>query len=275
MTTTNSRVNPEEFHARVYEICRLIPRGKVTTYGHIAKLAGHPSHSRLVGSALKFLGDPSVPWQRVISSSGAISDRGDGGEGARRQAERLVEEGVEVIEMMGGGVNVGGNRLSGPADRAHVGGGRWRVNFSNARGFGWFPDSVHLEMDEDAVQIEGSEEGSDEGNVSNDDGRQSRQDPPELNGEGGRGTEDTEERERRLDGVAARLEVKEEDDWDQDLTDDSGRAGPSRQTRIKRETRHDIEEEPIAASASQEDSGLRRSARLKRNMGAQVKPEPR
>lgn len=97
----------------MYELTRLIPRGMVTTYGHLARLAGYPSHSRLVGQALKFLG-PSivaaeeanggggpdagagvpgeageVPWFRVLSASGAISDRGDGGAGATRQAERL------------------------------------------------------------------------------------------------------------------------------------------------------------------------------------------
>jgi methylated-DNA-protein-cysteine methyltransferase-like protein len=49
------------------------------------------SDSRLVGQALKFLQAEDVPWQRVVSSSGAISDRGDGGEGANRQAERLRE----------------------------------------------------------------------------------------------------------------------------------------------------------------------------------------
>lgn len=38
---------------------------------------------------MKFLQADDVPWQRVISSSGAISDRGDGGQGARRQADRL------------------------------------------------------------------------------------------------------------------------------------------------------------------------------------------
>lgn len=101
----------------MYELTRLIPRGMVTTYGHLARLAGYPSHSRLVGQALKFLGpsivaaeaangggaagagagvgagEPGeageVPWFRVLSASGAISDRGDGGAGAARQAERL------------------------------------------------------------------------------------------------------------------------------------------------------------------------------------------
>lgn len=45
--------------------------------------------SRLVGQALKFVQAPDIPWQRVIGAGGTISDRGDGGEGAARQAERL------------------------------------------------------------------------------------------------------------------------------------------------------------------------------------------
>lgn len=94
--------------AHVYQIVRLIPSGHVTSYGHIARLAGSPSHSRMVGSALKYLQDDSVPWQRVIGASGAISERGDGGQGARRQADRLREEGVEVTEPQGAGVGVGG-----------------------------------------------------------------------------------------------------------------------------------------------------------------------
>lgn len=69
----------------------MIPPGNITTYGHIARLAGSPRHSRMVGAALKYLQDPTVPWQRVINSSGAISDRGDGGDAAARQAHRLRE----------------------------------------------------------------------------------------------------------------------------------------------------------------------------------------
>lgn len=52
----------------------------------------------MVGQALKYVQDPSVPWQRVVGSGGVISERGDGGEGAARQAARLADEGVEVIE---------------------------------------------------------------------------------------------------------------------------------------------------------------------------------
>jgi methylated-DNA-protein-cysteine methyltransferase related protein len=49
--------------------------------------------------ALKYLSpeaDPPVPWQRVISSSGKISSRGPGTDGAQRQREALEAEDVEV-----------------------------------------------------------------------------------------------------------------------------------------------------------------------------------
>lgn len=104
----------------------MIPYGHVTSYGHIAKLAGSPRHSRMVGAALRFLQDQTVPWQRVIASSGAISDRGDGGEGARRQAERLREEGVEVSDALGGGVSVN--------DPRYGTGGALRVSLAT---YGW------------------------------------------------------------------------------------------------------------------------------------------
>lgn len=40
-----------------------------------------------------------VPWQRIINASSTISPRGDGGAAARRQAERLREEGVAVTQV--------------------------------------------------------------------------------------------------------------------------------------------------------------------------------
>ncbi|KAI0291175.1 MGMT family protein [Multifurca ochricompacta] len=88
-----------EFHEAVYSIVRQIPQGKVTTYGHVAKLIDMPSYSRHVGQALKYLSpeaDPPVPWQRVVSSVGKISSRGPGTDGAQRQREALEAENVQV-----------------------------------------------------------------------------------------------------------------------------------------------------------------------------------
>ncbi|GFZ49458.1 hypothetical protein JCM24511_07578 [Saitozyma sp. JCM 24511] len=106
--------------AKTYELVRLIPLGMVTTYGHIAKLAGYPNYSRHVGNALKSLPPTSdIPWQRVISSKGLISPRGDQGQGVARQKDRLEQEGVEVETLAG----AGGERV-------------------DLRRWGWFPEEV-------------------------------------------------------------------------------------------------------------------------------------
>ncbi|KAH9475102.1 Alkyltransferase-like protein 1 [Psilocybe cubensis] len=98
-----------QFHAAVYDIVRTIPVARVTSYGHIAKLTGMPNHSRHVGQALKFLPpnvDPPIPWHRVISSAGTISSRGPGTDGAQRQRDALVAEGVEVVTGRTGDMRV-------------------------------------------------------------------------------------------------------------------------------------------------------------------------
>ena len=128
---------------QVYGLVRSIPVCRVTTYGkhfgtlsvrsyniysgHIAKLAGMPNHSRHVGQgkrlkfgfgyeidfslspALKFLPantQPPIPWHRVIGTTGTISSRGPGTDGARRRRDALVAEGVDVIEGLTGAFKV-------------------------------------------------------------------------------------------------------------------------------------------------------------------------
>lgn len=62
----------EIFKKQVWEITKLVPKGKVTSYGAIAKAVGFPNHSRHVGKAMG--GCPEdVPAHRVISSSGMLS----------------------------------------------------------------------------------------------------------------------------------------------------------------------------------------------------------
>jgi methylated-DNA-protein-cysteine methyltransferase-like protein len=81
-------------YARIYEIVRRIPRGRVATYGQVAGLAGLPGHARQVGYALHALVDDDVPWHRVINAQGKVSQRSDPGcDGYQR--ELLEEEGVE------------------------------------------------------------------------------------------------------------------------------------------------------------------------------------
>ena len=61
-------------HALILAAVRRIPRGRVATYGLIARLAGLPRQPRLVGYALRHA-DDTVPWHRVINVKGMISPR--------------------------------------------------------------------------------------------------------------------------------------------------------------------------------------------------------
>jgi methylated-DNA-protein-cysteine methyltransferase-like protein len=76
---------------RVYAIVRRIPRGRVGTYGQIARI-GRFSGARQVGYALYALTDgTAVPWHRVVNARGAISMPGASG---ITQRLRLEKEGV-------------------------------------------------------------------------------------------------------------------------------------------------------------------------------------
>ncbi|KXX78318.1 Alkyltransferase-like protein 1 [Madurella mycetomatis] len=143
------------FHA-VYSAVQEIPRGKVTSYGHIAKLVGtrmsrqiNPTclRPRQVGVCLKHLpSDPSarfnhdnVPWQRVINARGMISPRSQPS-GARNQATALEAEGVTVT--------------TGAL-------GELTVDFSQ---FGWFPRILPSEEAQGMVASDGDEDNVDEEN---------------------------------------------------------------------------------------------------------------
>ena len=78
----------------IYEIARRIPRGRVATYGDVARLSGNPRAAREVGRALSALGEVSdVPWWRIVNRHGTISCRSNGME---LQAELLRAEGIAV-----------------------------------------------------------------------------------------------------------------------------------------------------------------------------------
>jgi len=81
--------------AKIYRAVRTIPRGRVATYGQIARLAGVPRGARTVGWALRALSpraEPRVPWHRVVGAGGLISlPEGNGGE---EQRARLRVEGI-------------------------------------------------------------------------------------------------------------------------------------------------------------------------------------
>jgi methylated-DNA-protein-cysteine methyltransferase-like protein len=74
---------------RITSTIRSIPRGKVSTYGAVAKAAGFPGAARQVVAVLR--GAVGLPWQRVLGAGGAIKLRGDY---AFEQRFRLEAEGV-------------------------------------------------------------------------------------------------------------------------------------------------------------------------------------
>lgn len=81
-------------YERIYRVVRRIPRGRVATYGQVARLAGMPGHARQVGYALNALSEDSgVPWHRVINARGEVSKRSEPGY-ERIQRELLEAEGV-------------------------------------------------------------------------------------------------------------------------------------------------------------------------------------
>ncbi|MFM1932563.1 MAG: hypothetical protein RL226_1866 [Bacteroidota bacterium] len=65
------------FFEDVYEVVRLIPRGKVTSYGAIATFLGSARSARMVGWAMNssFGVHPAVPAHRVVNRTGALSGR--------------------------------------------------------------------------------------------------------------------------------------------------------------------------------------------------------
>jgi methylated-DNA-protein-cysteine methyltransferase-like protein len=76
-------------HTRIVSAIRKLPRGKVSTYGAIARAAGYPGAARQVVGALHRAFD--LPWHRVLGAGGEIKLRGDS---AVEQRLRLESEGV-------------------------------------------------------------------------------------------------------------------------------------------------------------------------------------
>ena len=86
---------PSDFYRRVWDAVGRIPKGKVATYGEIARLCGFPGHARVVGYALHNLPHGSnIPWHRVINAQGKISfpRRND-----HYQKQRSLLEGEGVV----------------------------------------------------------------------------------------------------------------------------------------------------------------------------------
>lgn len=72
-----SKAKGMTFYDQVYDIVRLIPRGRVTTYGAIAEALGMARSSRLVGTAMLYGQDPrlKVPAHRIVNGNGLLTGK--------------------------------------------------------------------------------------------------------------------------------------------------------------------------------------------------------
>ncbi len=114
----------QAFQAKVTEIVRLIPRGRVVTYGQVAALVGLPRAARAVGWTARW-GDLKVPWQRVVNRFGRLAAGYPGGRAGHAAA--LQEEGIEIT-------------------------GDWTVDLDR---YQWFPDDKtlqKLQLDPEALE---------------------------------------------------------------------------------------------------------------------------
>lgn len=94
----------QSFFEQVYEIVKLIPKGRVTTYGAIASALGTKSSSRMVGWAMNAShGDPSVPAHRVVNRNGYLTGKNHFGNPDEMQQllneENIIVENDKILDF--------------------------------------------------------------------------------------------------------------------------------------------------------------------------------
>lgn len=89
--------NASEFRSNVEALMAQVPAGKVTTYGDLAALAGHPYAARVVGGMAHY-GDPALPWHRLVNRFGGLAAGYPGGREVQQQ--HLEAEGLSCINFV-------------------------------------------------------------------------------------------------------------------------------------------------------------------------------
>ncbi len=87
----------DSFFDKVHDVARLIPYGRVTSYGAIAKYLGAAGSARMVGWAMNASGKKDVPAHRVVNRKGLLSGKHHF-DGTNLMQQLLESEGVEIIE---------------------------------------------------------------------------------------------------------------------------------------------------------------------------------
>jgi len=94
---TDGRPTLDSFYDQVYAVVRLVPKGRVTSYGAIANYLGTARSSRMVGWAMNGSHDvrPAVPAHRVVNRNGLLTGKHHFASPTMMQ-ELLEKEGVRV-----------------------------------------------------------------------------------------------------------------------------------------------------------------------------------
>ena len=91
------------FREKVYEITKQIPKGKVATYGQLARLAGNAKAARAVGAFMRVNPNaPHTPCHRVVARDGSLT--GYSGIGGIIGKKKMLE--VEGVLFMGNKVDL-------------------------------------------------------------------------------------------------------------------------------------------------------------------------
>ncbi len=90
--------NNENFFEKSYAVARLIPYGRVTSYGAIAKYLGAARSARMVGWAMNAShNDESVPAHRVVNKQGLLTGKMHF-DGTNLMQQLLESEGIKIID---------------------------------------------------------------------------------------------------------------------------------------------------------------------------------
>ncbi|MDH3699621.1 MAG: MGMT family protein [Flavobacteriaceae bacterium] len=88
--------DPDSFFERVYDVVRLVPKGRVTSYGAIAKYLGAARSARMVGWAMNSShGHEDVPAHRVLNRKGLLTGKFHF-DGTNLMQQLLENEGIPI-----------------------------------------------------------------------------------------------------------------------------------------------------------------------------------
>lgn len=90
-------MSSSKFRQDIEFLIAKVPAGKVTTYGDLASLAGHPYAARVVGGMAHW-GSPNLPWHRLVNRHGGLASGYPGG--MDQQSSHLKEDGVSCTNFV-------------------------------------------------------------------------------------------------------------------------------------------------------------------------------